>query len=129
MSESAAMSVFDAKYKGEEKYRQYVEDCFVFGRKSVRDIISKTNLELFSGQRKQTNANKLRITDLRHDSKVFCKLYVSSQNRQGDVDDFFARENNKFPPCISEFGKLRKAKNKSYIVSCLQDFLQGNQRN
>ena len=55
-------------------------------------------------------------------SNVFCKLYVASQNRQGDVDDFFAHENNKFPPSISECGKLRKAKNKSDIVSCLQDF-------
>lgn len=48
-------------------------------------------------------------------------MYVASQSRTGDVQDFFAHENNSYPPSISEFGKLRKARNKCDIVACLED--------
>jgi hypothetical protein len=94
----------------------------VYGRVSVRDVIPKTNLELFAAAKKTANSLKLRITDLRHDSHMFCKLYVAIQTRDGNVDDFFAHENNKYPPAISEGGQLRAAKTKSDILTCLMDY-------
>lgn len=60
------------------------------------------------------------IADLRHDSSLFCKLYVASQNRETDIENFFAHENQRFPPSISENGRLRKPTNKSDIIHCLE---------
>ena len=48
-------------------------------------------------------------------------MYVACQSREGDVEDFFAHENNSYPPSISGFGQLWKAKNKREILTCLDD--------
>ena len=48
---------------------------------------TKTNFVLFTGSRKPCNSNRLKITI------TFCKLYVASQSRAAEIDDFFAREN------------------------------------
>ena len=122
MSISAEQSVFDAAVKGKQKHEEFVSDRLVYGRKSLRDVIQKVSLELFKAPHKKTNSNKLKITDLRNDSNLFCKLYVASQSRPGDIEAFFAHENNRCPPSISEFGKLRSAKNKSEILPFLQNY-------
>jgi len=109
---SAERSVFEAYATGQDKYKEYIEERLLYGRKSIRETLPKTNLELFVSAKARKNADKLKITELRHDSSTFCKLYIASQIRAGDVDDFFAHENSRYPRSISDFGKLRKAKNK-----------------
>ena len=37
------------------------------------------------------------------------------------MKEFFEHENNKFPPSISEFGKLRYPSNKSDIIPCIEN--------
>ena len=122
MPSSAEQSVFEAAVKGRQQYEKFVSERLVYGCKSLHDVIQKASLELFKAPQKKTNSNKLKITDLRNDSNLFCKLYVASQSRPGDIESFFAHTNNKFPPSISEFGKLRPAKNKSEMLPCLQNY-------
>ena len=102
LTATAEKSVIEAKAKGMEKYEEFVEDRLICGRKPLSAPIQRTNLELFSVPKLHQNSNKLKITDLRHDSNTFCKLYVASQSRAGNVDDFFAHENNQYPPSVSE---------------------------
>jgi len=121
MTASAEKSVVEAEEKGQQQYQDFVENRLVYGRKSLREPLPKTKLELFHGPVMHSNKHKLKITDLRHDANTFCKMYVASQSCAGDVNEFFAHENNSCPPSISEFGKLRKARNKCDIVACLED--------
>ena len=46
-------------------------------------------------------------------------MCIASQAREGDLDEFFAYENHAFPISISEYGKLRAAKNKSEFTQLL----------
>ena len=123
LTATAEKSVIEARTKGQQKYQEFVEDRLVYGRKPLHAPIQRTNLELFVVQKLQLNSHRLKITDLRHDSNTFCKLYVASQSRAGNVDDFFAHENNQYPPSVSDCGKLRKAKNKSDILACFEDYI------
>ena len=87
----------------------------------MTDTIPRSNLMLFNSNRKQVKSTKMKMSDLKQDANTFCKLYVASQNRETDIEDFFAHENSKYPPSISEFGRLRKPKNKSDMLECLEE--------
>ena len=49
-------------------------------------------------------------------------MYISCQTREGDLDEFFAHENQACPSSISNMGKLRLG-TKSDIVSCLEQLV------
>ena len=51
---------------------------------------------------------------------MYASLYIASQAKEGDLDDFFQLENHAYPPSLSEYGKLRKS-NKSDFLKCLED--------
>ena len=47
---------------------------------------------------------------------------TASQIREGDLDEFFAHENQAYPPALSQMGKLRSG-TKSDLVNCLEDLV------
>jgi len=101
----------------------------VFGRLCLHDPLPRNNLELFHGPKINTaNKNKLKISDVKHDPNIFCKMYVASQSREGDLEDFFVHENNSYPPSISEFGKMCKASTKSDILVCSEEYISNAQQ-
>jgi len=51
---------------------------------------------------------------------LFGQLYISMQNRDGDLEEFFAHEIQSFPPSLSGFGKLHLPGNKSDLLQCLE---------
>ncbi|KAL9954024.1 hypothetical protein ACROYT_G041512 [Oculina patagonica] len=46
------------------------------------------------------------------------RLYIASQQRDGDLEEFFKHENQPYPPSLSEFGNLRFGK-KSDLITCV----------
>ncbi|KAK3716735.1 hypothetical protein QZH41_006309 [Actinostola sp. cb2023] len=46
------------------------------------------------------------------------RLYIGSQQRDGDLNEFFSHENQPYPPSLSDFGNLRFTK-KSDLVLCI----------
>ena len=122
MSQVAQQSVREAYSLGKKHYDDYVQQRLVLGMKSIHHVIQRTNLNLFNRKNRAVSKEKLKISELRRDSTVFCKMYVSSQSRTSDVNDFFAHKNQMYPPSISCNGKMRKPSNKSDIVECLMTF-------
>ena len=49
---------------------------------------------------------------------LFSRLYIASQQRDGDLEEFFKHENQPYPPSLSEFGQLRFGK-KSDLIACV----------
>ena len=47
-------------------------------------------------------------------------MYIASQIREGDLDEFLAHENQAYPPSLSNMGKLRSG-TESDLVNCLED--------
>ena len=85
-------------------------------------------LRLFSTpkKRKKTKAQEI-MAEVKNDRNLFSRLYVASQVRDGNLDEFFSHENQSCPPSLSDRGKLRLG-TKSGIVHCLEETLQEETR-
>ena len=68
----------------------------------------------YSASRKDEQLNTAK-----YNVSLFSRLFIACQTRKGDLENFFAHENQPNPPSLSDRGELRPAKSKSGIVDCL----------
>ena len=61
-----------------------------------------------------------RASSLKSDCKLFSRLYVASQFRDVNLNDYFSNKNQPCPPSVSVRGKMTLGI-KSDIVRCLED--------
>ena len=73
-------------------------------------------------KRQKTKTSEL-VSSLKRDRNLFSRLYVASQFRDGNLDEFFSHENQPCSPSLSDRGKL-KLGTKSDIVRCLEDVIE-----
>ena len=83
------------------------------GRTVVDGFIQQNNSQTFY------KTADYQITTLKNDCSLFSRLYISCQNRDGDLDTFFAHENQATPPSLSLEGKIRPSA-KSDLLHCLE---------
>ena len=84
-----------------------MEERLVKQVKRITDVIKRNNFSLFSNPRKRPSKGKQAIVSLKQNCTLFSQLYVSCQIRQGNLEQFFAHENQGYPPSLSQFGDLR----------------------
>ena len=113
---------------GEEQYDAYVKERLISQTKPISDPIKKNNLPLFSRPpvREKTKL-QLQVTSLRNYCSLFSRLYIASQVRNGNLDEFFEHENQVYPPALTQNGKLRSG-SKSDVVGCLKDVVTSQER-
>ena len=70
-------------------------------------------------KRQRTTSSGL-VSTLKTGRNLFSRLYVASQFRDGNLNDYFSHMNQPCPPSLSARGKL-KLGTKSEIVRCLED--------
>ena len=70
-------------------------------------------------KRRRTTSTGL-ISSLKSDRNLFSRLFVASQFRDGNLNDYFSHKNQPCPPSLSARGKL-KLGTKLEIVRCLED--------
>ena len=86
---------------------------------SIHDTISKNTSPLFKCQQpKQISKASLKLTAVTSDRYLFSRLYIASQQRDGDLEEFFKQETQPYPPSLSEFGNLQFGK-KSDLIACV----------
>ena len=120
-SAKAVESVRNAKDIGLKAYNEFVQKRLITCEESIYKTITNNKLQLFREKNTlPTNKGKLKTTSLSQERKMYALLYIASQAREGDLDDFFQHENHSHPPSLSEYGKLRKS-NKSDFLKCLED--------
>ena len=113
---------------GQEQYDIYVGERLVNQTKSVWESIKKNNLALFSRPPiREKTKSQLQLacflpSFLPSFLACFSRLYVASQVRNGNLDEFFEHENQAYPPALSQNGKLRTG-TKSDLVSCLEELV------
>ena len=81
--------------------------------------INQYKLTLNPHKRQRTTSCGL-VSSLKSDCNLFSRLYVASQFRDVNHNDYFSNENQPCPPSVSARGKL-KLGTKSDIVRCLED--------
>ena len=115
--------VFQIEQLGQEQYDKYVRERLVIQNVHVSEPITKNKLPLFSRPLvKKKNESTLQLASLKSDCSVFPTIYVSSQVRCGNLDEFFEHENQACPPALSQNGEMRTTK-KSDLVGCLEDLV------
>ena len=120
-------SVRDAIQKieqlGIDQYEVYVEERLVKQTKAIADPIKRNNLHLFSRPPvHQKSSKQLQLSSLENDCSLFSRLYIASQTRNGDLDEFFSHENQACPPVLSKNGSIRDG-NKSELLHCLEELV------
>jgi hypothetical protein len=60
------------------------------------------------------------LASAKDDINLFSRMYISCQNREGDMDTFFSHENHAWPPSLAENGEMRGAEAKSEILTQLE---------
>eukprot|EP00794_Sanderia_malayensis_P002124 gene2124-2410_t len=115
-------SVVDTIYSIEDKenllYKEYGEKRLTSCAEPVSATIKKNKLPLF-GNLKQSQKSKLHehVTSLKENCGLFSRLFIASQIRKVDLDDFFKHENQAGPPSISQ-GRMLRIGKKSDILQC-----------
>lgn len=103
---------------GKEQYEIYVEERLEKCEKPITEVITKNKLALFRTPAKRSSRQKMQVTALKNDCSLFSRLFISCQTRDGDLDRFFAHENQSTPPSLSVGGKIRST-TKSDLLRCL----------
>ena len=103
---------------GVTKYDTFIKERFKSGSKSLSKTIPRNSLPVFSkpGVDKPKGAGKL--PGLKNDRTLFSRLYIASQTREGDVDEFFKHENQPIPPALSNEGLVRTGEKRD-LLDCL----------
>ncbi|KAG0721997.1 hypothetical protein GWK47_045289 [Chionoecetes opilio] len=100
---------------GLEQYETYVEERLVNQTVPITDPIKRNNLHLFSRPPVREKSRKqLQMSSLKNDCSLFSRLYIASQIRHGDLDEFFQHENH--------MGGLR-TETKSDLMPCLENLV------
>ena len=106
---------------GQDQYDTYVSERLVNQTKHIDEPITRNKLPLFCRPAvREKSRPQQQIASLKNDCSLFSRLYIASQIREGDLDEFFAHENQGYPPALSQMGKLRSG-TKSDLVHCLED--------
>ena len=114
---------------GQDQYEAYVEERLINQTKPITDPIKRNSLPLFSSPPVREKSNKqLKLMSLKSDCSLFSRLYIASQVRSGDLDEFFKHENQAYPPALSQMGVIRSG-NKSDLLNCLEDIAPLNESN
>ena len=113
---------------GLDQYVTFVNERLVTQATPVNDPIKRNKFPLFSRSPVQEKSRaKHQLSSLKSDCSLFSSLYISCQTREGDLDEFFAHENQACPPSLSNMGKLRLG-TKSDIVGCLEKLVPSTTR-
>lgn len=104
---------------GKAKYDQFMEERFNSNSKSIGDTITRNNLAMFNKPGTEKNKPAGRLTELKNDRALFSRLYIASQTREGDVDEFFRHENQSTPPSLATGGQMRQG-DKHNLLECLE---------
>ena len=69
--------------------------------------IKKNNIALFSRQcSPPLSKEKAAVQNMKEDCNLFSRLFISCQNRQCDLTDFFKHENQNSPPALAKNGQM-----------------------
>ena len=96
---------------GVTSYEAYVKSVIKDKTTSIHDPITKKSLPLFKRHTCKSSTKKSKqLSVLKIDCSLFSRLYIASQYREEDLEEFFKHEKQPYLPSLSEFGKLRFGK-------------------
>ena len=113
VEKSGVYNVYRMESQGcQQYYNLYANGSYSHEEEQYRPTLNQH-------KRQRTTSSGL-VSSLKSDRYLFSRLYVASQFRDGNLNDYFSHKNQPCPPSLSARGKL-KLGTKSEIVRCLED--------
>ena len=112
-------TVRSLKETGKKQYKDFVKKVLLERTTSVHDPIKRNSFALFKTPQSKILPKKGKMKVLQNNVALFGQLYITMQNRQSDLNEFFAHEIKSFPPPLSDFGMLYLPGTKSDLLPCL----------
>ena len=118
---AAVKAVKTAEHVGEEAKKSFM-DMLQNNPSSFNNSITLNRLRVFhkSQTRGKQNAQGREMKD---QLQLFSQLYVATQVRDGDMDEFFKHETLSHPPSLSKHGVIRPG-DKSELIPCLKELAE-----
>jgi hypothetical protein len=114
-------SIMSAESKGQEQWMSFVQRR----KEKFYDAIPRNSIPLFSRVSKLHGKRRpSKLATAKQDINLFSRMYVSCQNRDGDVGNFFRHENHAWPPSLAEDGNMRTSENKSDLLAQLEPLVE-----
>ena len=105
MDESVSDTVRTLEVTSKRQYNDFVNHVLDDRTRSIHEPFKRNSLALFRNPKRKVKSRQGKtIKVLQNNVALFGQLYVSMQNRESDLNDFFAHEIQSFPPSLSEFG-------------------------
>ena len=102
-------------------FETFVKERLVSQTISIADPVKRNKLHLFSRPPViEKSSKQLQLSSLKNNCSLFSRLYIASQIRNGDLDEFFQDENQASSPSLSQMGVLSTG-TKSDLLRCFQD--------
>jgi len=112
-----------AEAHGRDQFNTFVTDRLLKRTVLVTDTITRNKVTLFKQSAVRTRpAKNSKLAAAQNDCSLFSRLYIACQTRSGNLDSFFAHENQPTPPSLSSDGNLRLG-SKSDLLPCLESFI------
>ena len=102
--------------RGKERFKSFMEGLQNEGECPFYLPIKKNKVSFFK-QEQAASSSKEKV--LKDDYKLFSRLFISCQNRQCDLQEFFKHENQSAPATLSDSGRLHTCQ-KSQLAALLQ---------
>ena len=116
----AVKSMRDTHDVGKYQFDKFVKDRLHDRSTPLNDTLHKNKIMIFKPRSVKTQVPKTsQVKSLKNECALFAQLYISSQARHGNMDEFFKHENQPYPPSLSQGGSLR-ATSKSVLLSCFE---------
>lgn len=114
---SGSKTLYDFKQRGQEQFESFRQIP-----KQLYAPIKRNNFTVFD--RPNTKQNQVSTgKKLKKDCSLFSNLFIICQTRKLNLNDFFAHENQSYPPSISKDGELYDTL-KSDIINELEKFVE-----
>ena len=119
MEQDSIASVERAYMLGQEQYTLFVQERFEEQHKTISNPPKKNTLPLLYKKKNLTKVDH-QVAALKEDRSLLERLYIASQNCDGDLQNFFKHENRPWPPIHSQYGELRSGI-KSDLLQCPEE--------
>ena len=118
--DEVVQTVRKIKLVGRKQYTHYVRDRLISNTISVQALIQRNKLALFGNMshKPSISKGKQHLNAIKNDCSLFSRLYIASQTRDGDIDEFFCHENQSYPPSLCQASQMRQC-TKSDLITCL----------
>ena len=118
MTDNVVSSVRNIEEIGRKQHADFRETRIF--RKSIRldDLIKKNQFPTSKASNTKGGSAKTESQELKMHGRLFSQMYISTQTRGGNMEEFCSHETFQYPPALARSGEMRFGK--FYIVKCIQ---------